>query len=329
MHAFKRLVVSRAACLRQWTGGPSLASINQPSFSILTRKFSANDKNSDKNNDKNRDRNTDNKVSSAVPDEFYDEEKEVDAEFLDLFNIKSAGGDYKKMTLLQNDITWKKLAEDSGKITDIGKEINETDQDDEEDDDDDDLPLKDQYEELNKEELAKVNEIFIAPDVGEHLRGFESDTTFIPSAMLNYTLPWTKRSTDNSEVHNFLPDTAREKFMHDKQGLRSCPGKRQKRGKQFKLECHIFDLSELHHLDVLTLRRFLSDDGEILGRKASGLCSKCQRQVAKTIKKARHFGILPHIGEYTIGNARPLHGEKDMHDPLAKQKELFKSKTII
>ncbi len=324
MQALKRLSVVPLGCVRQWTGS-SLNNLRQPTFGVLTRKFCVKDKNNDKNN-KIQGKNT-NKVSGDVPDEFYDEDKEADAEFLDLVNIEGAGGDYKRITLLQNNLTWKKLAEDSNKLIDIGKNVNETDQ--EEEDDSIELSSKELNEDLNKEELVKVNEVFIAPDVGEHLKGFETDTTFIPSAMLNYTLPWTKRSTDNSEIHNFLPDTAREKFMHDKQGLRSCPGKRQKRGKQFKLECHIFDLSELHHLDVLTLRRFLSDDGEILGRKASGLCSKCQRQVAKTIKKARHFGILPHIGEYTIGNARPLHGEKDMHDPLAKQKELFKSKTII
>ena len=322
MQVLKRLSVVPLGCVRQWTGS-SRSTFHQPTFGALTRKFCVKDKNNGKNN-KIQGENT-NKVNSDVPDEFYDEEKEADAEFLDLLNIEGSGGDYKRATLLQNKLTWKKLAEDSSKMIDMGirQERIEADADEE------DENIRESNEDLNNSELVKVNEMLIAPDVGEHLKEFDSDTSFIPSAMLNYTIPWNTKSTDNSEIENFLPNTAREKFMHDKQGLRSCPGKRQKRGKQFKLECHIFDLAELHHLDVLTLRRFLSDDGEILGRKVSGLCSKCQRQVAKTIKKSRHFGILPHIGEYTIGNARPLHGEKDMHDSLAKQKELFKSKTII
>ena len=32
-------------------------------------------------------------------------------------------------------------------------------------------------------------------------------------------------------------------------------------------------------LDVMTLGNFLSEDGEIMGRKATGLCTKCQRKV--------------------------------------------------
>ena len=58
----------------------------------------------------------------------------------------------------------------------------------------------------------------------------------------------------------------------------------------------IVDLDEINYLDILTLRRFLSDDSEIMGGKHSGLCAKCQRKVAKTIKRARNYGIVPHLG---------------------------------
>ena len=55
----------------------------------------------------------------------------------------------------------------------------------------------------------------------------------------------------------------------------------------------------------MTLRRFITDDSEILSRKESGLCSKCQRRVAKTIKRARNFGILPHLGQYEVYETVP------------------------
>lgn len=42
------------------------------------------------------------------------------------------------------------------------------------------------------------------------------------------------------------------------------------------------------------LARFLSPAGMIKPRKTSGLCAKCQRKVARTIKQARHLGVIPH-----------------------------------
>ena len=56
----------------------------------------------------------------------------------------------------------------------------------------------------------------------------------------------------------------------------------QRHGKTPELRCHLIDLDALNFLDVINLRRFLSDDGEILSRKVTGLCAKCQRQVNVT-----------------------------------------------
>jgi ribosomal protein S18 len=63
------------------------------------------------------------------------------------------------------------------------------------------------------------------------------------------------------------------------QGLKACPGRRQRHGVNGKLECHLLDLDCLDHLDIPTLRRFISVDSEILSRKSTGLCAKCQRKV--------------------------------------------------
>ncbi len=46
--------------------------------------------------------------------------------------------------------------------------------------------------------------------------------------------------------------------------------------------------------DAQTLRRFVATQGKILPPKTTGTCSKHQRQVAKTIKRARVMGILPY-----------------------------------
>jgi ribosomal protein S18 len=47
--------------------------------------------------------------------------------------------------------------------------------------------------------------------------------------------------------------------------------------------------------NVALLSRFLSPAGMIKPRRASGLCAKCQRKVARTVKQARHLGVLPHV----------------------------------
>jgi small subunit ribosomal protein S18 len=42
------------------------------------------------------------------------------------------------------------------------------------------------------------------------------------------------------------------------------------------------------------LRRFLSPNGKIQGRKKTGLSAKEQRMVTQAIKRARYMGLLPY-----------------------------------
>jgi len=42
------------------------------------------------------------------------------------------------------------------------------------------------------------------------------------------------------------------------------------------------------------LRRFLTPNGKIQGRKRSGLTAREQRMVAQAIKRARYMGLLPY-----------------------------------
>lgn len=62
--------------------------------------------------------------------------------------------------------------------------------------------------------------------------------------------------------------------------MRACPGKLQRHGVSGELRCHKIDLDALNHMDVMTLRKYLSADAEILSRRKTGLCAKCQRQVS-------------------------------------------------
>lgn len=65
----------------------------------------------------------------------------------------------------------------------------------------------------------------------------------------------------------------------------------------------------------MNLRRFMTEDGEILSRESTGLCAKCQRKVSKTIKRARNLGILPRFGVYKIKEVKPtLESKQSFHN---------------
>lgn len=45
------------------------------------------------------------------------------------------------------------------------------------------------------------------------------------------------------------------------------------------------------------LRRYVTESGKIRPRRQSGACAKHQRELARTIKRARHLALLPFVGE--------------------------------
>jgi len=47
--------------------------------------------------------------------------------------------------------------------------------------------------------------------------------------------------------------------------------------------------------DVDTLRRHITDMGKIKPRRQTGNCARCQRQLAREIKRARHMALLPYV----------------------------------
>ena len=51
---------------------------------------------------------------------------------------------------------------------------------------------------------------------------------------------------------------------------------------------------EVDYKDVLTLKKFISERGKILPRRATGTCAKHQRKITEAIKRARNVALLPY-----------------------------------
>lgn len=47
--------------------------------------------------------------------------------------------------------------------------------------------------------------------------------------------------------------------------------------------------------NVELLRRYLAENGSIVGKERSGLSAKQQRALARAIKRARHLALLPFV----------------------------------
>lgn len=64
--------------------------------------------------------------------------------------------------------------------------------------------------------------------------------------------------------------------------------------------------------NVGELSQFVSDQtGQILPATVTGFCAKCQRKVAKAIKRARTFGLMPYTYKLEIYSADEGKTKKD------------------
>lgn len=105
----------------------------------------------------------------------------------------------------------------------------------------------------------------------------------------------------------FSPEEMQEMYEADIGGV--CEGKKQRRGSQ-PLRCKKVDLNEVVFTNVAVLAQFLSPVGMIKPRRMSGLCAKCQRKVARTVKQARHLGVVPHTSGVDLYQRLQGEGEK-------------------
>ena len=56
-------------------------------------------------------------------------------------------------------------------------------------------------------------------------------------------------------------------------------------------------IEEIDYKDIAKLKRFVTEKGKIIPRRASGVCAEHQRQLAVAIKRARAIALLPFKGE--------------------------------
>nr|YP_009019647.1 30S ribosomal protein S18 [Gracilaria salicornia]AHH24615.1 30S ribosomal protein S18 [Gracilaria salicornia]UAD87612.1 ribosomal protein S18 [Gracilaria salicornia] len=54
---------------------------------------------------------------------------------------------------------------------------------------------------------------------------------------------------------------------------------------------------QINYKDIDLLRKFITDQSKIVSRRSSGLTVKQQKQLAKSIKKARILALLPFINK--------------------------------
>ncbi len=65
--------------------------------------------------------------------------------------------------------------------------------------------------------------------------------------------------------------------------------RRRRRGCPFKVD----GKCKVDYKDVETLKNYLTDTGKIRPRRQTGACSKCQRALARAVKRARYLALLP------------------------------------
>ena len=68
------------------------------------------------------------------------------------------------------------------------------------------------------------------------------------------------------------------------------PRRSRRGGAEYCPEGKCFDYKE-----VDTLERFVNEVGKIKPRRQTGNCARCQRELAREVKRARILGLLPYI----------------------------------
>ena len=53
----------------------------------------------------------------------------------------------------------------------------------------------------------------------------------------------------------------------------------------------------IDYKDVAKIKKYITENGKILPRRQTGICSYHQRELANAIKRARNMALLPYIGD--------------------------------
>lgn len=79
----------------------------------------------------------------------------------------------------------------------------------------------------------------------------------------------------------------------DRRGGPPRRGGQRRRGRRVMRYCP--DGKCFDYKDIDTLQRYITESGKIRPRRQTGNCARCQRQLAREIKRARHLALLPFV----------------------------------
>ncbi len=108
--------------------------------------------------------------------------------------------------------------------------------------------------------------------------------------------------SENTENKETRPAASRSQSRSSSGGRRSGGprprgrgrGRRGRRGRRGKTtycpKGRCFDYKDLD-----TLSHYINESGKIKPRRQTGNCSRCQRGLAREIKRARHLALLPYV----------------------------------
>ncbi len=97
-----------------------------------------------------------------------------------------------------------------------------------------------------------------------------------------------------------IDDVFDEKSVVEEESTEQYGGKKKQRRRRKiiqNLSCPLCDsgIKEVSYKDVYQLKKFTSVRGKIISVEKSGACHKHQKQLKKSIKRARFMALLPYI----------------------------------
>ena len=73
--------------------------------------------------------------------------------------------------------------------------------------------------------------------------------------------------------------------------------KKKRRGKKKVCSFCADKVTTMDYKEVQKLKKYITERGKILPRRISGNCAIHQRELTKTIKRARHMALIPYTVE--------------------------------
>lgn len=99
-----------------------------------------------------------------------------------------------------------------------------------------------------------------------------------------------------SEKTESRPTQRQSRPQHDRSAGRRGGPQRRRRGRRRRgrsTYCPKGRCFDYKDLDMLS--RYVGESGKIKPRRQTGNCSRCQRELAREIKRARHLALLPYV----------------------------------